>query len=120
MLGTQRKGPGQAQAGIAEGVWVRGSQWARLERHTPGHFASGTVPFPGLRVQLHPKSKAVDFSVHTALLPVVRQCFPAGPRMLGRENWVVMMRAGTSEYSEKTSGDRALGTGEGWGTPWQL
>ena len=65
--------PGRGETRRA--TWPQG--WslfpARPGRDTPGHVASGMVPLSSLCLQLHPKSRAVAFGPHMALLSGVSE-----------------------------------------------
>ena len=65
-MGSQ--GWGRSGLGMGQKKRAAGRQLARLGRDTPGHVASGMVPVSSLCLQLHPKSRAVAFGPHTALL----------------------------------------------------
>ena len=70
-MGSQ--GWGRSSLGMGQKARTAGRQLARPGRDTPGHVASGTVPLSSLCLQLHPKSRAVAFGPHTALLSGVSE-----------------------------------------------
>ena len=65
-VGSQ--GWGRSGLGVGQKARAAGRQLARPGRGTLGHVASGMAPLSSLCFRLHPKSRAVAFGPHTALL----------------------------------------------------
>ena len=70
-MGSQ--GWGRSGLSVGQKARASGRQLARPGRDTPGHVASGMVPLSSLCLQLHPKSRAVAFGPHMALLSGVSE-----------------------------------------------